>query len=931
MANVINGIKINSTDYDLNLANVGNQTAINFVDDNSETYKVGVDVYGNVTANKNTSIDADINVEPKGDNVGNTSTGSYYSDYLHISAFYLGGALNKDKFAPATHNYVLLENAGKINDLSLEGVWLLYKGTNDTAWTPLALTGTIPAGTTYLIRGAQCSPKSNYTLDVDEYDIEWYKDGSLIEFDTEGASFYLVAGVYPDCTLIRDHNSGEDVLPENLSITTPYKSTELPFGYIDLVGASINGKSVLSEGAKPLIINSIFTDCTRVIFTKLNYLDPTAASNKVIGDRKTSAMWTYVNWDQYSTDEVPYYTDYNKMQLKPRCTKAGKTIQGYRTTFDESKPNYVALTFGKQATDNGSGADRCFNWISVGFYDEYVEYKRLDDTEWNKIHSIEKVGNYPYNKEYPEDSVISTYIDVYDRQRWYTIDDICVTTHKAIIRGLESDSYIYRICREGDPNYVSETYSFVVRSDSDVNTNGFTFIHHTDQQGFNIQEYKAWEKTAYVLNKYTEDNYQYYDFTINTGDMAQSGNRQAEWLDYYEGKKKFLGRVEMATLGNNDMSEIKPYINPDGKAKVYSAPIWYYYNFDLDVNNSVYFTYKHTGKLETNKIQNVISYDDSASNYTTFTYFCPSLYSFNYGNYHFIGLNSEFSNTGAKLCRTIYYTDGNEIAEGNFRQNVIYQVYRWMKKDYESALAANASTKFIAYCHEIPLSITAPIKTASTADERKTTGGSTLNIDFSEGLTYTTYDDDNKSNYVGGCCFSEFFDKHNIRVCFGGHKHTYSLSRPVNENVTTVDGVRTVDPNNPITYSITIDGSTQIANSTGTVYAMSQATGYKLVSNKELPGSGLMDKWLWKYFPCTWVDTENKANNSQFYPMFHVMSCDSNGVTIEPYYVDNIYTHDSTGAYTAFNINSNNTGNIGECKHITVEGSTDPIKLIVNY
>ena len=42
----------------------------------------------------------------------------------------------------------------------------------------------------------------------------------------------------------------------------------------------------------------------------------------------------------------------------------------------------VNITFGIQATDNGNGATRCFNWVSVGFFDEYIEYKKSADT-WN--------------------------------------------------------------------------------------------------------------------------------------------------------------------------------------------------------------------------------------------------------------------------------------------------------------------------------------------------------------------------------------------------------------------------------------------------------------------------------------------------------------------------------------------------------------------
>ena len=36
------------------------------------------------------------------------------------------------------------------------------------------------------------------------------------------------------------------------------------------------------------------------------------------------------------------------------------------TTFYSNHSNYINITFGIQATDNGEGATRCFNWVSVG-------------------------------------------------------------------------------------------------------------------------------------------------------------------------------------------------------------------------------------------------------------------------------------------------------------------------------------------------------------------------------------------------------------------------------------------------------------------------------------------------------------------------------------------------------------------------------------
>ena len=45
----------------------------------------------------------------------------------------------------------------------------------------------------------------------------------------------------------------------------------------------------------------------------------------------------------------------------------------------------INVTFGLQATETNTGnignsdASRCFNWISVGYYDEYIEYRKVLD------------------------------------------------------------------------------------------------------------------------------------------------------------------------------------------------------------------------------------------------------------------------------------------------------------------------------------------------------------------------------------------------------------------------------------------------------------------------------------------------------------------------------------------------------------------------
>ena len=73
------------------------------------------------------------------------------------------------------------------------------------------------------------------------------------------------------------------------------------------------------------------------------------------------------------TDVLP---DDIKEKYKPMASYLGKTFFTNKTTFDRNHANYINITFGIQATDNGSGATRCFNWVSVGYFDEFVEYRK---------------------------------------------------------------------------------------------------------------------------------------------------------------------------------------------------------------------------------------------------------------------------------------------------------------------------------------------------------------------------------------------------------------------------------------------------------------------------------------------------------------------------------------------------------------------------
>ena len=182
--------------------------------------------------------------------------------------------------------------------------------------------------------------------------------------------------------------------------------------------------------------------------------------------------------DKVPEEAFPYYSMENKHLYVPKSSKQNKTIYGTRNTFTEDAPNMVNITFGIQATDNGYGATRCFNWVSVGYYDEYIEYKKSTET-WDKALTKKSISIDNYTFEYSGDTNVAQFINIYNRIKWLSTNKTVVTTHKVILRGLAYGTYNYRIRRVGDPNYISDEYTFTVRLDSTVNM-GFSYIHTTD-------------------------------------------------------------------------------------------------------------------------------------------------------------------------------------------------------------------------------------------------------------------------------------------------------------------------------------------------------------------------------------------------------------------------------------------------------------------
>ncbi len=822
----IKGVKINGTAYSFEDNSIGvikssNGTEFNLkVDNDGNLYTEKIDTAAG-TLSKPAEGRMEDSMEPK----------------LYINEVYCGGMGNDEHSVGfCSHNFVELANLSG-EDINLKGLSLQYS-TEGNAWKSLPLEGVIKNGSTFLVRGAQCAAMDGAKIKVLGYDMEWYENNEPFAFSDEKAKFFLRWGTEPTTAT------------EPLYQKVGTKNVSLENGYISLAGFNVPDNE--SEGtAYPA------TDMRNQLYKRYYAMDPVSQATKTMDKRGTATDWNYVDLTKEDGEVIPNIEEYT-----PRATRENKNIFYNKTKLFEDKPSLITCSFGIQATDNGKGATRCFNWLSKGVRDEYIWIRSKGVEEWGTANESFK------NLSSDTDKTLK----YYNRISIQYTDGTVFTAHKFIKSGLTKGTYEYVAGRKdnaGNPvlSECTPIRTFEVKSDTDV-ANGFNFVQTSDQQGFNWDEYQVWAAAAREITRFTSDNSLPFDFMVNTGDMTQNGNRMGEWLDYFNAKSDELnGMVEMATIGNNDLSPSVIYKLGDGSdaAKLNLQNILFFYTFEMDKDNPPVFSIQGAD------------------------YLVPSLYSFNYGKVHFICMNSELKataeNNPGKDC--VY----NFGSTGNFYPHI----KAWAENDIKKY---TGYTWNIAYCHEMPFTIlVADIVNKAKDNKLKEStgrGGASMNTNTPS-----------KDNYW----FSEFCQKNNIPLVFGGHKHTQATSYPILENVTYDGDTRSVESYRPIVVvdetvlhsDFASDGLTQVGNykypsnwveggalkaefadvgrlstfklkseleagTTPVTYAMSQATGYKHTSNNELPSPHI--PWLRYYYPAN----NGKVNSGQKFPFYTVWS-----------------------------------------------------------
>lgn len=952
----------------LHINPVGDITFINT--DTNKTFITQVDAYGNLTTVEQTTTTlADSFDEAKtvitGDGIrgliGRIGEQKYknlypsadvttkniglFSDRLKIGALYM--PLDTDKIYGCSHCYIELENTSDV-DIPLKNCYLHYSfplKNDEDVYTQevrhLPLTGTIKAGSTYLIRCASKPVSANTFIYVDTYDQEWYYEGKLLDLtaiksivtDVNSPYGYGLALTYYDksmATLTGKVISTKDITSGTVLCDS---ATSYYGGFIDalIIGKNWSGGKWAVNTAMPITSNCICKNTFE--------LDPANQAYQGLYEKDSSRVrWKTATDYQNLLLDKPYieFPDskekYPIFYFTPKASFENKNVCTDKTKFDTEKPNMPTVSFGIDIHKT-----RCFNWLSAGLFDEYVWIRQQGTDTWERFES------YGGNDKDKSSSMTKkvwaalTQKQVYDRiTATFPGSGQIYTSHKCIVNIVNtapSSPTIYEYCvgradKNGNPDveHTSDILTFTIYPESYTPR----IYQITDQQGFHWIEYQAWAAAAIAVNdKIIKDcsEANIIPILINTGDMTQNGTRINEWLDYYNGGKCLFSHLEqMNVVGNNDLCNSVPGVgkngetipahemlgtgNDDGKSSPYYFHICYCYEIDTSTVTVRYQNDANETEEATIDISPIVN-----------GVYIPSLYYFGNSKYTYLMLNSEMTEAA---CRNLYKL--SDASTGNF-----YNIYTGCLVDSSARSTWKTTTWTPIYtqlygilsskvkgttcvvCHEMPFTVITQnnVKNSTITSSR---GFDSKNGLVGSHLCQIVNGESGDGIYWCGRLLEHF----DIKLCIGGHKHTYACSFPVRENyiyngVASKDVKMKMKPTLETDKNISWIGEANVysndetfvtksgchlsklpllkasayninANTDsflpgvlvpdltgGIIYFMCQATGYKRQSNKELPTKTQIFSQLIPETNDAASTAAKKVNANQKYAMFAII------------------------------------------------------------
>lgn len=849
-----------------------------------------------------------------GNAIAITSDARIFSDRVKVGAFY--APLSTDTVHGCTKAFVELENTADC-DFSLQGCYLHFTCPNDMneqVVYHLALTGTIPAGGTYLITGkryAQDNDTNSY-IKVGDPDQEWYINGELADFSINSSSDkgYGFALTYGNAELkATDYLQKES---DSGTLSSLGISSASKFPYIvdpSLIDAIYFYKSVLDSSSKGYWADMALAIKSNTMYKNMFELDPAKQAFQAYNTADSSrTRWQSTN-DVWIVDlSLPQISfphseqTYSISNFTPKASFEHKNVSTDKSKLDMNKPNMVNCSFGLDMY-----RDRCFNWISAGVYDEYVWLKKESSDSWEyKFESYTTVGtanekpeSFPARKEYSKELNNAAYARMINR---FPADNTLYTSHKCVVR-LKDDSttvddkekWIYVVGRADingnpDPDHISEEMSFTLYSDT------YTPVIYqiTDQQGFHWVEYQVWAAAANkLIEKIKADqSSNIIPVIINTGDMTQNGTRINEWLDYYNACFPLLKEYEHnAVVGNNDLCNTDVTALGTGDDQGKSNSFYFHVFFCYDIDESVFVP------IVNNK-------------------YIPSLYYFDSKDFRFVMANSEITVVNCQQWfnlidneATINIYTGWTVEPESRYINTFTSIYTMMYN------ILTTEKQCVVSCHEMPFTV---ITNESIASDQQ---GVSRSISKANALVGSHMNQiSNADTGKGTYWFSRLLEQKGVKLVLGGHKHTYACTYPLREyflfgenknskdnfeeysmeNTLQNDNVTWVSEGKNLTkFPLTKRedaGSastgfypyTSVPELTGGVtYFMCQATGYKLTSNKELPSAN--QKFSLAVPQTSNTGGSDKANDNQKYPMFAIIKLTTGQYDVKLVRIANIF------------------------------------------
>ena len=825
-----------------------------------------------------------------------------YGDRVRISAWYRPNA-GQTAFN-CTHEFIEITNCSTADYPLEDAVLGIIMPGNASASTfkeqhilhEFPLTGTVKAGSSYLVRAKQLLDygSSLATVKVTSYDIELY----------EGTSPFSIQGC--EAILLYHKNS-----QGNVSSETAWKqvSTNSNFTYtvkqtfidgVQFTTLKNNNTNLIADASYTVVDNAICKDQYALDPAKQAFRSLTGNSKESSNCRlaKVAAENIVLNED---TIEFPHSSGVKTVTTyAPKASYENKNILTDKTKPDFKKPNMVTVSFGIDAQTT-----RCFNWFSMGHTDEFVWIKKQGETSWTRFESYKEgdgtdttityTGKSLVRKEFNSTIIDSAYARVDnvfpgDSTYQYRTHKCIIYISDAIAANNNPITYEYVVGRStkgGNPKdgYISDVQTFTMYP-SDYKPIVF---QTTDQQGFGWMEYQVWAAAAEEINNkisnLCSNANKTFPILVNTGDMTQNGTRVNEWIDYYEAGKCLFNHLEqMNVVGNNDLCNaynetILGTGNDDGKSSPYYFHQFYCYEVD-NVTSSI------------DKWGHPLIYNGV---------FVPSMYYFYFGNYAYVMCNSELTTVGcfAYWGRTAYGNSGDTV---NLYTGYVYggEAITTVKTGYLAdtlnkwfTALKQAGKTIIVACHEMPFTVTTQANLASekASVDRSLEGTSLVGSHMNRigiGGTPDTWGTADVTYW-----FSKMMQNQGIKLCIGGHKHTYAITYPVadvQDSPSTVHySKRAIIKRAKSSYSGDISNDlwqydTNLSN--GVVYFMCQATGFKLASNKELPSRYQAYSQV---VPATSVSgSKSTADVSQTYPMYATFEYDANTIKANLYRVVNV-------------------------------------------